>query len=77
MSLHPTFTALLSAHGWTEEEPQPEERYQLRGWAGGYRIYDHGELICTFHGPQFDLAAKTLRRLKDEAESAPSAPTAA
>lgn len=42
------------------------ERYELRSWVDGYEITDRGEVICVFHGPQFDLASKVLRMLKDE-----------
>jgi hypothetical protein len=77
MPLHPTFAAILSAHGWTEEEPQPEERYQLRGWVGGYRVTDRGEVIVTVHGPNFALASKIYRDLRDAADELPPTPVAA
>lgn len=52
----------------------PVARFQLTGWADGYRILDRGEVICTFHGPNIDLAWKTLCRLRDEARRAPPTP---
>jgi len=52
----------------------PAARFQLRGWAGGYHIYDRGEVICTFHGPNVDLAWKTLCRLRDDARREPPSP---
>lgn len=53
----------------------PTERYELRTWADGYRIFDRGELIASFHGPQLDLAWRLLKALRADAEitSAPSA----
>jgi hypothetical protein len=77
MSLHPTFTAILSAHGWTEEESQPEERYQLRGWGDGYRVTDRGQVVTTVHGPNFALASKIYRDLRDAADELPPTPEAA
>lgn len=51
------------------------ERYELRSWVDGYRIYDRGEVICVFHGPQFDLASKVLRMLRDESSQSHPSPT--
>lgn len=51
------------------------ERYELRSWVDGYRIYDRGEVICVFHGPQFDLASKVLLMLKDESSQSHPSPT--
>lgn len=42
-------------------------RFQLRGWSGGYAIYDREDLIATFHGPQIDLAWATVQRLREGA----------
>lgn len=47
------------------DQPAPG-RYEARGFIDGIKIYDHGEVICTFHGPQLALAAKVLRLLKAE-----------
>jgi hypothetical protein len=43
------------------------ERYDLRQWFDGWKIYDRGDLIATFHGPQLDLAGKLLRLLREDA----------
>lgn len=69
--LHPVAALdhpMRNAFGFPDVEPV--ERYDLRGWANGYAIYDNGDLICTFHGPQWDLASATLRRLREDAEAA-------
>lgn len=49
------------------EAPEPVERFTLRPWSNGYVIYDRGQLICTFHGPQWGLASATLKRLREDA----------
>jgi hypothetical protein len=49
----------------------PRERYDLRAWVHGYAIYDRGDVIATFHGPQFDLASKVLRLLREEERTQP------
>lgn len=43
-------------------------RYDLRAWSDGYQIFDRGELIATFHGPQFALAGRLLRLLREDAK---------
>lgn len=43
------------------------ERFQLRAWIDGYAIYDRGIRISTIHGPQFSLACRLLRLLRDVA----------
>lgn len=52
----------------------PIGRFRLQGWAGGYRILDRGEIICTFHGPNIDLAWATLCRLREDARRPPPEP---
>lgn len=42
-----------------------KDRYTIRSSFDGYVIYDQGEVICTFHGPCWDLASSTLRRLRE------------
>lgn len=44
------------------DQPRPD-RYDLHACADGYEITDRGSVICTFHGPQFELASKVLRCL--------------
>lgn len=46
------------------------DRYDLRSWSDGYAIYDHGQLVATFHGPQFDLAGRVLMSLRAEDKAA-------
>lgn len=48
------------------EEPT-RERFDLRGWADGYAIYDGGDLIVTIHGPQYALASRIFHALRDDA----------
>jgi hypothetical protein len=57
-------TAPAGRHGYPE--PAERERFELRAWSGGYAIYDRGGLICTFHGPQYDRAAKVMRLLRED-----------
>lgn len=46
--------------------PAPPERYVLHAGLDGYVIRDRGEVIATFHGPQFGLASRLLGMLKAE-----------
>ena len=57
---------MSNSYGFEAVEEPSRDRYVLRGWAKGWAIYDNHELICTFHGPQLDLASKTLRLLAQE-----------
>lgn len=50
---------------------EPPPRFDIRGWAGGWDVLEHGELIARFHGPQFERASKLLRLLREDAERGP------
>lgn len=66
---HSAFIRELMGDSYVDQ-PRPE-RYELRAFSDGYRITDRGELIATFHGPQYELAAGLLRRLKACSRSLP------
>lgn len=51
-----------------EARRSPAPRYDLRTWAHGYAIYENGDVVATIHGPQFDLAARLLRLLREDAK---------
>lgn len=61
------FEAVLAAAQAPANESTAPERYDLTATLDGYAIYDFGQRIATFEGPQLGLASKLLRSLKAEA----------
>ena len=42
------------------------DRFTIRGWYDGWKIYDRGEEIVTIHGPQLCLAGRLLWMLRED-----------